>query len=62
MIFRMEKLTIILEDDEIERLKEILWFAKDYDAKDNCMTTGERKLLNQLLEKFGEGSVAVYDK
>ena len=56
MIFRMEKLTIILEDDEIERLKEILWFAKDYDFKENCMTTGERKLLNELLKKFGDDS------
>ena len=58
MIFRMEKLTIILEDDEIERLEEILLFAKDYDIKEQVMTTGERKLLNQLLEKFGDGSNA----
>lgn len=56
MIFRMEKLTIILEDDEIERLKEILWFAKDYDAKEDCMTKGERKLLDELLKKFGDGN------
>lgn len=56
MIFRMEKLTIILEDDEIERFEEILLFAKDYDIKEQVMTTGERKLLDELLKKFGDGN------
>lgn len=56
MIFRMEKLTIILEDDEIERFEEILLFAKDYDFKEQVMTKGERKLLDELLKKFGDGS------
>ena len=56
MIFRMEKLTIILEDDEIERFEEILLFAKDYDFKEQVMTAGERKLLDELLKKFGDGS------
>lgn len=56
MIFRIEKLTIILEDDEIERFGEILLFAKDYDIKEQVMTKGERKLLDELLKKFGDGS------
>ena len=54
MIFRMETLTIILEDDEIERFEEILLFAKDYDIKEKVMTTGERKLLDEVIKKFGD--------
>lgn len=62
MIFRVEKLTLILTEDEIETFEQLLLFVNDYDVKDKVLTKGERILLNELLEKFGDGQCAIHNK
>ena len=41
-----------LDDNEIEHLMHIVWFALDYDEKTHKMTDAERELANKLLDQL----------
>lgn len=41
-----------LDDNEIEHLMHIIWFALDYDATTQKMTDAERELANKLLDQL----------
>ena len=50
------EITIKLNKCEAEWLKQIIWFAEDYDAEQRRFTERERELANELhdlLEKAG---------
>ena len=48
MTITKNKITIELEDDEIETFNDIILFALDYDKKENVMTDWERCMAKKL--------------
>lgn len=51
MIINKDKITIELEDeDEIQTFNDVILFALDLDAKENCMTNSEREMARRLVE------------
>lgn len=52
MIVNKDKMTIELEDkDEIQTFNDVILFALDLDAKENCMTNTEREMAKKLAEQ-----------
>lgn len=50
------EITIKLDSLEAEQLKQIIWFAEDYDDEKHRFTDGEKELANKLhdlLDKAG---------
>jgi len=54
MIIRKNRITIILEEDEINAFNNVIEFALDLDAKEHSMTESERKLAKKLDEISNE--------
>ena len=54
MIINKNKITIILEEDEINAFNNIIEFALDLDAKEHSMTESERTLAKKLDEVSNE--------
>lgn len=54
MTITKNKITIELEDDEIQTFNDIILFALDYDSKENCMTEWERKMAKELTKSSDE--------
>jgi len=50
MVITKNKLTIELENDEIQTFNDVILFALDLDAKENCMTEWERKMAKELAD------------
>jgi len=50
MTITKNKITIELEDDEIQTFNDIILFALDYDSKENCMLESERKMARKLAD------------
>ncbi len=48
MIVNKNKITIILEEDEITDFNNVVEFALDLDCKEHCMTESERQLAKKL--------------
>jgi hypothetical protein len=57
MIIHKNRITIILEEDEINEFNNVIEFALDLDAKEHSMTESERKLAKKLVEISNE----IYD-
>jgi hypothetical protein len=54
MIIHKNRITIILEEDEINEFNNVIEFALDLDAKEHSMTESERKLAKKLDEISNE--------
>lgn len=54
MTITKNKITIELEEDEIETFNDIILFALDYDSKENCMTEREREMAKKLSKASDE--------
>ena len=54
MTITKNKITIELEEDEIETFNDIILFALDYDSKENCMTEWEREMAKELSKTSDE--------
>lgn len=50
MTITKNKITIELEEDEIETFNDIILFALDYDKKENVMTEWERTMAKKLAD------------
>jgi hypothetical protein len=57
MIIHKNRITIILEEDEINEFNNVIEFALDLDAKEHSMTESERTLAKKLEEVSNE----IYD-
>lgn len=54
MTITKNKITIELEEDEIQTFNDIILFALDYDKKENCMTEWEREMAKKLSKTSDE--------
>lgn len=54
MIIKKNKITIILQGDEISAFNNVIEFALDLDAKEHKMTESERTLAKKLDEVSNE--------
>jgi hypothetical protein len=50
MMVQKNKITIILEEDDISAFNNAILFALDLDSREHCMSERERKLANRLAE------------
>lgn len=51
------EITIKLDSWEAGQLKQIIWFAEDYDAEKHIFTDGEKELANKLHDLLEEAGV-----
>lgn len=50
MTITKNRITIELEEDEIQTFNDIILFALDYDSKENVMTEWERTMAKKLAD------------